>query len=311
MLPAMLWAGPAIVYTGSVYDDTYSYSVHRGIQIFQGKSGKKIHEVESAPDGSKYVDDVLRCIEQGYSPIVFPYSGQFPEIMDLAWTYEKTDFIFLDHDDDMELPNTWFFSFADHEGAFLAGALAALMTQTKTVGFVYVDGYPVLLRFRAGFIQGVHAVNPDIRIVYGVLEDRPGVWRDAEQGGETAAELMAQGADILFAAAGFAGTGVLAQAAKQDGVYAIGVDINQNDLYPGTMIGSMVKRSDRAVNIALSLVSSGIHRNNIKRLGLAQDAVGIDFEGVEKTLVPDAVRKELEKMKSEILLGKRRVKSSD
>lgn len=311
IFPPILWAEPAIVYTGSVDDSTYNYSLHQGIQEFRMKSGKKCLEIKSASDGSEYLNDVLRCIEEGHSPILFPYSSQFHEIIDIARAHRGTDFIFLDYGKDVDLPNAWSFLFADHEGAFLAGALAALMTQTKTVGFVYVsDDYPVLLRFRAGYAQGVLAVDPDIRILHGVLEDYPGVWRDTKKGGEVAADLIAQGADVLFAAAGFAGTGVLAQAAEQ-GVYAIGVDVNQNNLHPGTMIGSMVKRSDKAVYVALSLALSGIRRDGIKRLGLAQDAVSIDFDGVEKNLVPEEVRQQLEKMKSEILLGKRQVKNHD
>ena len=199
MLPAMLWAGPAIVYTGSVYDDTYSYSVHRGIQIFQGKSGKKIHEVESAPDGSKYVDDVLRCIEQGYSPIVFPYSGQFPEIMDLAWTYERLISYSLTTTMIWNCPTPGFFPSRIMKVLFWPVPCAHDANQNRGICLRgWVSGISCVFGPDS---SGVHAVNPDIRIVYGVLEDRPGVWRDAEQGGETAAELMAQGADILFAAA--------------------------------------------------------------------------------------------------------------
>lgn len=306
---SMAWADPAIVYTGSINDSTYNFSLHKGVQEFQKKSGTKCLEVESASDGLQYMNDVLRCIEQGHSPILFPYSSQFPEIINIARENRDTDFIFLDFGSDVDLPNVWSFSFADHEGAFLAGALAALMSETKTVGFVYIsDTYPVLLRFRAGYIQGVQAIDPDIRVLDGVLGDYPGVWRDTNKGGEVAADLIAKGADVLFAAAGFSGTGVLAQAAKS-GVYAIGVDVNQNNLHTGTMIGSMVKRSDKAVYVSLSLALSGIRRDGVKRLGLAQDAVAIDFEGVEEALVPETIRQELGKMKADILLGKRQVKS--
>ncbi len=306
LITATCLAQPAIVYIGKPQDNTYNHSLHEGIKEYQKKTGQTCMEIETPYDASQYLPTVLQCITKEYSPIILPYAQQFSEIYDLIHQYRKIDFILLDQGD-MDYSNVYSFSYADQEGSFMAGALAALMTKTNIVGFIYTsDQYPVLLRFRAGYIQGCQAVNPKVKVLEAQLGNDIGAWGDTDRSRKIAADLISQGADILFAAAGFAGTGVLAQAAE-NGIHAIGVDSNQNHLHPGTMIGSMIKRSDKAIFIGLMLACSNIHRDGIKRLGLAQDAVGIDFQGVEEGLVPETVKQKLQKLKSEIILGSRKL----
>ncbi len=303
------WASPAIIYIGKAQDSAYNHSLHDGIQEFQEKTGHTCVEIETPSDASKYLSALLDCVAKKYSPIILPYSDQFPEIVPVIHKNKDLDFILLDHGD-VDKSNVYSFSFADQEGSFMAGALAALMSKTKIVGFIYTsDQYPVLLRFRSGYIQGCQTVDPEVKVLEAQLGDYPEAWRDTNKSRKVAEDMIAQGADVLFAAAGFAGTGMLDQAAEKN-IYAIGVDSNQNHLHPGTMIGSMVKRSDKAIFIALKLAFAKIRRDGIKRLGVAQNAVGIDFEGVQKNLVPESVKQKLHKLKSEIALGKRKLKET-
>ncbi len=303
------FAEPAIIYIGKAEDSAYNHSLHAGIEEFERKTGHACIEIETPSDASRYVDAILQCIAKKRSPIILAYSDQFSEIVHFIHQHKEIDFILLDHGS-VDESNVYAFSFADQEGGFMAGALAALMTKTGTVGFIYTsDKYPVLLRFRAGFIQGCRAVNRKIRILEGQLGDYPEAWRDTKRSGKVAEELISQGADVLFAAAGFAGTGMLAKAAEKK-IYAIGVDSNQNPLHPGTIIGSMLKRSDKALFIALKLALAKIRRDGIRKMGVAQDAVGIEFTGVEDGLVPESVKKTLIRLKSEIALGKRKVKET-
>ncbi len=300
------WAKPAIIYTGS-QDGAYNLSLLTGIQKFEKKTGQTCLKIASPLERTKYLKAIQDCVTQKHSPIIIPYAGYLAELLKIIRAHREIDFILLDHGD-VDESNVYCFSFADQEGSFMAGALAALMTKSQKVGFIYTsDKYPVLLRFRAGFIQGCQAVNPAVRVLEAQLGNYSGVWTDTNKGRKVAAKIIAQGADVLFAAAGFAGTGMLAEAAKQK-VYAIGVDSNQNHLHPGTMIGSMIKRSDKAVFIALQLVRTKINRNRVKQLGVAQDAVGIDFEGVQPGLVPEAMQQRLHELKAEILMGKRKIK---
>ncbi len=317
LLPIFFWcsllqvpfcrAEPAIIYVGEVEGNTYSQLLRSGMQEFEKSSGTGFIEIETPIDVSGYVPALLDSVRQKYSPVILPYSDKFSDISEIIDKNQDIKFILLDHGD-VDKPNVFAFSFADHEGSFMAGALAAMMTKSKVVGFIYVsDTYDVLQRFRSGYLQGCQAADPEVKVLQTSLGDYPGVWGDQAKAGRLAEEMIAKGADVLFAAAGLAGKGVLAKAAEKN-IYAIGVDGNQNDLYPGTMIGSMVKRVDKAVFAALKLSSAGINRDGLKRLGIAQEAVGIDFAGVKKGLVPEEVRKRLYELRMEISSGKRKVK---
>ncbi len=299
------WAKPAVVYIGKVKDNPYNQSIHIGIQNFEQKTGCHSLEIETSSNASKYIPTLLQCIAKGYSPIIVPYSHQFRELMEIIDNHREIDFILLDNGE-VDKANAYSFAFEDQEGSFMAGALAALMSKSKIVGFLYTsDKYPVLLRFRAGYIQGCQAVDPTVKVLEAQLGDYPEAWGDTAKSRKLAADMIVQGADVLFAAAGFAGTGMLAVAAEKKHVYAIGVDSNQNYLYPGTMIGSMIKHSDKAVVIALQLVKTG--RRGVKRLGVAQRAVGIDFDGVAPGLVPEGVKQKLYELQSEILMKQRKI----
>lgn len=303
------WAAPAIVYTGKKEDGVYNQSLHEGVRAFQEKRGVKCLEIETPADGSTYIATIQKCIAENYSPIILPYRGQFPELDTIVSEHPQTFFILLDALN-INRPNISAFVFAEHEASFLAGALAALMSRTKTIGFIYTSRqYQPLLRFRAGYIQGALAMNPKIKIMEKELGNYPGVWRDTAKGRKMAAELIAQGVDVLFATAGFAGTGVLAQAAR-NGIHAIGVDTNQNNLYPETMIGSLVKYTNKAVYIALSQTHFKKHTNRVTRLGLAQQAINIDFDGVRPEVLPTAVLQQINNLYSKILQGRIKIKDN-
>ena len=101
----------------------------------------------------------------------------------------------------------------------------------------------------------------------------PAAWSDPTRGGELARSQFDRGADVVYAAAGATGLGVL-QAAKDRGRLAIGVDSNQNHLYPGTMLTSMVKRVDLAVYEAFKTARDGTWKAGVRNLGLAEAGVG-------------------------------------
>ena len=105
---------------------------------------------------------------------------------------------------------------------------------------------PLIRRFGCGYAQGVKAVNPDAKIIQNMTGTTPAAWNDPVKGAELTAAQISQGADVIFAAAGGTGIGVL-QAAADGGILSIGVDSNQNYLHPGKVLTSMLKRVDNAV----------------------------------------------------------------
>ena len=128
--------------------------------------------------------------------------------------------------------------------------LAAMASKTGKVGFVGGMDIPLIRKFACGYVQGAKAANPNAEVIQNMTGTTPAAWNDPAKGGELAKAQIDQGADVVYAAAGGTGIGVL-QAAADAGKLGIGVDSNQNYLHPGKVLTSMLKRVDDAVYKAL------------------------------------------------------------
>jgi basic membrane protein A len=145
-----------------------------------------------------------------------------------------------------------------------------MASESGTVGFVGGMDIPLIRKFGCGYAQGVLAANPDAQVIANFTGTTPAAWNDPAKGSELTLAQIGQGADVIFAAAGGTGVGVL-QTAADEGVYSIGVDSNQNYLHPGSVLTSMIKRVDNAVYDAMAAgadVETGVQ------------VMGVDNEGV-------------------------------
>ena len=189
--------------------------------------------------------------------------------------------------------------FREHEGSFLAGALAGRLTRGK-VGFVGGMQLPLIRRFEAGFRAGVRQVNPAAE----VLVAYTGTFDDERKGVEVGRDLYARGCDIVFHGAGLDGLGVI-RAAQQAGKLVIGVDSDQSHVAPANVLTSMIKHVDAAVYLAVKDVLEGRFSGGDVELGLKEGGVGLAPLG---PMVPAARREELlaelEKLRTEIAAGR-------
>ena len=160
--------------------------------------------------------------------------------------------------------------FKEHEGSFLVGMAAALASKTGKVGFVGGMDIPLIRNFEFGYEQGVKHVNPKAEVIVNYTGTTPAAWNDPARGGELAIGQFAQGADVVYAAAGATGLGVL-QAAADKGKLSIGVDSNQNHLHPGSVLTSMLKRVDVAVYDAFKSAKDGTWQPGMQSLGLKEE----------------------------------------
>src|SRR5262249_12434697 len=136
--------------------------------------------------------------------------------------------------------------FREQEGSFLAGAAAALVSRTATVGFVGGMDIPLIHRFEAGYRSGVMHVRPSCRVLSGYAGVAATAFKDPAKGKALASSMSARGADVVFHAAGTTGLGVF-EAARELDKLAIGVDSDQYAEAPGHVLTSMVKDVDVAV----------------------------------------------------------------
>lgn len=195
-------------------------------------------------------------------------------------------------------PNVQSFVFREHEGAFLAGVLAALASKTGKLGFVGGQDVPLVRKVLCGYEQGARHVNAGVQVVSAMTGTTNAAWTDPARGAELTRAQAAQGVDIVFAAAGSTGLGVL-QAAKDLGILGIGVDSNQNGLHPGSILTSLLKRTDVAVYQAFTGVKPGI-----TVLGLKEGALDLAYDEHNARLVTAEMRRRVEAAKADIIGGR-------
>ena len=183
-------------------------------------------------------------------------------------------------------------TFAQNEGSFLAGAAAALFTtktdvtginDKKIIGWVGGMDIPVLSDFFVGYEQGAKYIDPSIQI----LKSYAGSFNDPLKGKELTVAQYSQGADIVMNVASGTGNGIL-EAAKEEGKFAIGVDLNQDDVYPGSILTSMLKRVDVATFMAIESAVKGTFKGNVTNyLDISNGGVSLTDMSTMKTALGD------------------------
>jgi basic membrane protein A len=201
----------------------------------------------------------------------------------------------------VDLPNVQSIVFKEHEGSYLVGLMAGMASKSGKVGFVGGMDIPLIRKFGCGYAQGVKAAKADATVIQNMTGDTGAAWNDPVKGGEITKGQMAQGADVVYAAAGATGLGVL-QAAADGGALSIGVDANQNYLHPGKVLTSMLKRVDVAVFSVMKGGNAGF-KPGIQVLGLAEDGVGYAMDDNNKPLVSADMLAAVEKAKADIIAG--------
>jgi basic membrane protein A len=219
--------------------------------------------------------------------------------------FPKTRFACIDYAPDPKHdvpPNVAGLVFREEEGSYLVGAVAGLLTKTHHLGFVGGMDSPLIHKFEAGYTAGVKKVCPTCRVHVAYAGPTPEAFRDPVKGKALAVSHISAGADVLFHASGTTGHGVF-EAAHDAGVLAIGVDSDQWNEMPGTVVTSMIKRGDVAVFDTIRAVVEHRFEPGLSSFGLAEDGVGYVSEGEHARGIPDAVRARVAELRAEIASG--------
>ncbi len=205
-------------------------------------------------------------------------------------------------------PNVAGLGFRDEEGAFLVGATAGLLSKTKQVGFVGGMQNPLIRKFEAGYEHGVAAACPECRVHGGYAGPTPDAFRDPSKGKSLGISEIAAGADVLFHASGATGHGVF-EAAKEAHVLAIGVDADQHDEMPGTVVTSMIKRCDVVVFEAVRGVAFGQFKPGMQVFGIREGAIDYIHEGPHAEGIPESVKQRVAELRADVVANRIHVKS--
>jgi basic membrane protein A and related proteins len=273
-------AEPAIIFDlGGKFDKSFNEAAFNGASRWATETGGTFKELEMQSEAQR--EQALRQLaESGANPVVMTGFAFGDVLNTVAPDFPDTKFAIIDMVVDQ--PNVKSVVFTEHEGSYLVGMMAGLASKTGTVGFIGGMDIPLIRRFGCGYAQGVLAANPDATVVLNMTGTTPAAWNDPVKGAELTKAQKSQGADVIFAAAGGTGVGVL-QTAADEGILSIGVDSNQNYLHPGSVLTSMLKRVDNAVYAAFTEGENLTPGVNV--LSLANDGVGYAMDENNAALV--------------------------
>lgn len=295
---------------GGLGDKSFNDGAYRGAMLAQKELGAHIRLIE--PGESADREAGLRLLAAEKMDLVIGVGFIFTDdITQLAKEYPKTNFAGVDYslatdkagDVIPPPPNVAALKFKEEEGSFLVGALAALVGNSKKVGFVGGMDVPLIQKFEMGYKAGVKAVCADCTVISQYAGVTPDAFRNPGKGKELALNQYQQGVNVIYHASGSTGLGVF-EAARQTGKFAIGVDADQYAEAPGRIITSMVKGVDIAVFDMVKRVHDHDFKGGVYTFGLAQNGVGYVYDEHNRALIPDNVRARLEELKAQIIAGK-------
>ena len=292
----------AVTDVGGVNDKSFNQTTWEGLQaLAEENPNVEVSYLESKTDAD-YSANIQTFLDEDYDLIIcigYMLAGACREA---AEANPDRLFAIIDDSTNADLPNVACLMFSQQEASYLVGIVAGMMTKTNTVGYVQGMYSDSMNLFGIGYIAGVKSVNADATI----LQYNANSFSDSTIGSAAATDMITNGADVIYHAAGGTGNGVI-EACKTNGIYAIGVDTDQSPLAPETVITSAMKRVDVAAqDISLAVLNdefvSGVHLYSLAN-------GGVDLAPT-RDLLPEDVIAAVEAAKADIIAGNVVVPSS-
>lgn len=294
-------AEPALIYDlGGKFDKSFNEAAFNGAERWAEETGGSYRDIELQSEAQRE-QALRRFAEAGANPIVTTGFAIAPILGDVAPDYPDTKFVNIDGFLQDIPENVQMISFQEHQGSYLVGMMAAMASESGTVGFIGGMDVPLIRHFGCGYAQGAKSVDPDTEVIANMTGTTPTAWNDPVKGSELARAQISQGADVIYAAAGGTGVGVLQTAADED-ILSIGVDSNQNHLHPGKVLTSMLKRVDVAVYNAME-AGEDLETGKSIVLGLAENGVGVAMDENNEPLVSDEMMAAVQEARQKIIDG--------
>ncbi|MES1227956.1 MAG: BMP family ABC transporter substrate-binding protein, partial [Armatimonadota bacterium] len=276
---------------------SFNDSANAGLTAAHDKFGITGRTVDSKSE-SDYKTNLEALAEGGATLVIGVGFAMLDSVKAASVKYPKVNFAIVDAV--VDAPNVRSLVFKEEEGSYLAGYLAGETSKTGKIGFVGGMDTDLIKKFQYGYQAGALAANPKIQIL---PSKYVGDWVNVAVGKEMAKGMFDGGADIVYAAAGRAGLGVIS-AAKETGKYAIGVDSDQDDLEKGAVLTSMIKRVDTAVLDTIGSVVDKSFEGGTKVYDLKANGLALsDMRNTKDAIGADKI-KALDAVKADIISGK-------
>lgn len=301
----------ALVVSGGLGDRSFYDSSHEGVKRAEKELGVEVKVLECKNDPSLYSDQLIQASE--YADVVAVVGFEFYDVIqEVAQEFPEVKYIYVDNVVEGH-ENITCIDYMENEGSFLAGALAAMLTQEtsiegineeKIIGMVGGMDIPVIRNFQVGYEEGAKYIDPEIEVETIFAGD----FEDPARGKESALTLYSKGADIVFQVAGKTGEGVF-EAAADMGHYAIGVDSDQRYINPDVIVASMIKGVGLSIYESIKRIQDGTFESGkVYRYGIEENGVDIGYgtEDMEQ-IVTEEIRKKVEELKQKIISGEIKV----
>lgn len=282
---------------GGVNDGSFNQSAWEGLQRAQKELGIQAKYLESKTDAD-YIPNIETLVDDDYDLIICIGYQLADALRTEAEANPDKKFAIVD-DASIELDNVACLMFEQAQASYLVGYIAGKTTKTNTTGIVIGMATDVMNEFGYGYLAGVKDANPDANI----LQNNVNSFADTGAGKTAANNMVANNADVIFHAAGGTGLGVI-DAAKEAGIWAIGVDSDQSKVAPKTILTSAMKRVDNAVYDEAKAVLDGEYKSGVKTYTLKDG--GVDIAPTTDNL-PEELLKEVEDVKAKIIAGEIKV----
>lgn len=309
----------SVMYNGTLGDKGFFDSAQAGVQRAVKELNAELVTEVAEPTQANWIPTLQQLAEGDAEVIVLGTFQMVDAITEVAKEFPDKKFILYDATTEKPIPNVASILYAQNEGSFLAGVVAACaatsdlegVTGEKVIGAVGGDNVDVINDFIVGYEQGAKYFDAEME-VRKAYNSGPQAYEDPVKGKALASDLFADGASVVFQVAGKTGLGVL-EAAKEEGRYAIGVDSNQNNLEgsEGAVLTSMLKRVDNSVfDLIRREATGGLETGKTYTYGLQNEGVGLAEDAVYERLVPEKCKQQVERARREITSGKVEVRSA-
>lgn len=293
-----------VVYdAGGKFDKSFNQSAFEGASRFKKDTGINFIEVQVNSDTQ--AEQVLRGLARKKLDLIASIGfAQTQAVAKVAKEFPNVRFVLIDGVAPGANVNS--ITFKEEEGSYLVGVAAAMASKSKKLGFIGGIDIPLIRTFACGYAQGAKSVDKKSEVFQNMVGTTSAAWNDPAKGGELARSQFERGVDVVFAVAGGSGMGTL-QTAKEKGKLAIGVDSNQNHLYPGTMLTSMVKRIDNAVYDSFTQMKNGSWKAGVTAKGLKEGGVDWTLDEHNRKLITPEIEKRVLGVRKDIIDGKVKV----
>jgi basic membrane protein A and related proteins len=296
----------ALVLPEKIGVNPFFQQMDEGAKQAADEFGVELNTIEST-DHSAIEENLRVAVAEGYD-LIITSSFESEDALKKVAT-ENPDRQFAIIDTVVDLPNVQSVNFREHEAAFLLGAAAGLSTKTDKVGMVVAMDIPLMKKWTVAFEQGLKETNPAAEFIVNYA----GSFSDPAKAKELALLQASKGADFVAGAAAVGDLGVF-EAAKEQGFFTSGQDVDRTEVDPEHVVLSQLKGTDAAAYETVKAFANGNFKSGIVEYGLKEKGVGLTYVTHESktplnSFVGQEVIDQVKALHEEIVTGKREIKN--